>query len=456
MQTIRPSLLILIALAFLAGSCGGKESPVKPVEPPAASHAVAVATNTQQGRTEYEPFVHDSLRVSFEGTVIRMLNTSGGTRLVDHEKQIIFEIDWKVQAWNPDSTEVNLVAISNRSEWHPVKGTISGMLFYVYCEQWPDKVWQGPRVGYNSGFSDELLASPLYRNAFEDDKWQLLRCSPGKLRARIVGGRNWSLTHNVFHISESVTIEPLIRAQITYHPIVSDSSYIESETAWLKVVLEDRQGFRESVEKMLPISIGNVALGGPLVVPPDTTTTGYYEDEAFIRAAERLRAEYPNGVGYGNYFRFRTGIMSERMARTYGHARLASRGRGFVGEPWSVFLYEKKVDFSFKEEIMAHEIGHNLGLIHTEDDPSYPGYPSEMNKDAFFVESDFVHEVHRLLPHRTRPLMYNGFGNVRRWWLSEYNWNNALDFIQEQTNRPVAARSVVRYQSMLWTCNGQH
>ena len=158
MKMIR-SLSVLIALAVFAAGCEGPAGPtgadVQSTPRPAAS-APAVGSNTIPAASldqavEYEPYVSDSLTVSFEGTKIRILNTSGGTRLVEG-KPWIWDIDWNVKAWNPDSTEVDLVAISNDPGWHPVKGHISSRLnLTIYCKPW-GVGWEGPRIGYGSGF----------------------------------------------------------------------------------------------------------------------------------------------------------------------------------------------------------------------------------------------------------------------------------------------------------------
>ena len=140
--------------------------------------------------------------------------------------------------------------------------------------------------------------------------------------------------------------------------------------------------------------------------------------------------EYPQNDGFSailvggdiDFFKIRTGIMSEKMQETYGFGRLASRGKGYVGQPWSVFLYEKKWPHRFQDEILVHEIGHNLGLIHTDEDPNYPGYASELNKDAYLVEAEYPHTVvFRLDALQTEPVMISR-GFDRRDWLSEYNW----------------------------------
>ena len=484
-----PCFILFISLLACSDPSGNgmSDNPVGPVIlAKDAGNTVSESISAQN--VEYEPFVHDSLRVSFEGTTFKILNTSGGTRLVTG-KHFIFDIDWNVQAWNPDSTEVDLVAISESPEWHPVKGTFGfgNLNLTIYCTDWDDLWWNGPGVGYNSGISDDFLVSRLERNGIKEDGSTysgtlrgdgrtLVQCQRlGNLRMRIQypvygsGWRNtdrdtWMLNDNDFPFPDSVEFYPPIGLHVTYHPIVPDSSYIESETAWLNYLLEDRRTFKGQLERMLPIWVnGIVVIGGPLVVPPDTTVSDHFEDEVFVRALEKLRSEYPNKVGFSSlfvgrddiYLRIRTGIMSERMQETYGEARIASRGRGYVGQPWSVFLYEKKWPLMYGDEILAHEIGHNLNLIHTEEDPDYPGYPSELNRDAFLVESDYPHGIQIIDGFHARPLMHNGFGNDGRKWLSEYNWNNILDFVNSQTS-PVSARVVAGWERPMWICNGDH
>lgn len=467
--------------------CGKSEhgSAVNPVglDILAKSNTEMIETMTKSSSTDYEPYVSDSLTVSFEGTEIRIFNTSGGTRLVNG-KHFIFDIDWKVKAWNPDSTEVDLIAISNDIEWHPVKGYLTRFPLIVYCKGWDDLRWNGPSIGYNSGFSDDYLVDRLnrigvmedgstYTGTLRGDNRSLHECDSDNLSIRIDypvvnGWRNtdrdtWMLSDNEFPFPEENTIDQLPGLHVTYHPIVPDSSYIESETAWLRFLLEDRRTFGGQLERMLPVWVNTYpVIGGPLVVPPDTTTSDHFKDEVFIRAVEKLRNEYRHDVGFtslivggeNNYYRVRTGIMSERMERLYGEARIASRGRGYVGQPWSVFLYEKEWPFQYGDEILAHEIGHNLNLIHTEDDSAYPGYPSELNKNAFLIESEYPHGIQIIDAFHSRPLMYNGFGNDGRKWLSEYNWNNILDFVNLETSA-VHSR-VIAGEGDMWICNGAH
>ncbi|MYH18543.1 MAG: hypothetical protein F4132_05465 [Gemmatimonadetes bacterium] len=483
-----PCFIMFISLLACSGQSGKgmSDNPVGP-EIQASGHNQQVVTQSSDRS--------DSLAVSFEGTKIRILNTSGGTRLVGG-KHFIYDIDWNVHAEDPDGVEVDLIAISKNPEWHPFKGYVTSQLnMTIHCETWPDVWWAGPSIGYNSGFSDDFLVERPYRSFIGEngDVWSgrangdgrvMSKCPVGNLSLRITDpgsttyrrneetgkfdipvrrGGKWTLSHNIFPFPSGTTVSPSAGLHVTYHPIVPDSSYIESETNWLRFLLEDRITFQEQLEGMLPIWVNSyIVIGGPLVVPPDTTVAGHFVDEVFVRALEKLRAEYPNKVGFSNlfegeddtYLKIRTGIMSENMFEEYGHARIASRGRGYVGQPWSVFLYEKKIPFIYGDEILAHELGHNLNLIHTEEDPDYPGYPSELDKDGFLVESEYPHAIQRVDAFHSRPLMHNGFGNDGRKWLSEYNWNNILDFVNGDT-LPLSGR-VVAGGNHMWICNGDH
>ena len=399
MKTIQ-LLSVLIALAVFTACSGKSDEEVagNPVGPDvlASDESNAIPAASLGQAVEYEPYVSDSLTVSFEGTKIRIFNTSGGTRLLEH-KPWIWDIDWNVQAWNPDSTlVVDLMTILKAPEWHPVKAQTNNLNFTIYCPSWPDLWWNGPTIGYNSGLSDDVLV--MFRNGARngvledgstyqgtwgpdtrflnsclvelDIRIQYVRLGAG---IRYTDRDTWTLQHNEFTFPQETEIHdyPDYAVAVIYHPIVPDSSYIESETAWLNGLLEYQHvAFRS--QKMLPVTVFSSnrfgVIEGALVVPPDTTTTGFQEDEVFLRAVEKLRDEYPHGVGFkknrsGNYYVIRTGIMSERMAEMYGNARFASRGRGYVGQPWSVFLYERKRPYGLTSQTFAHEIGHNFGLM---------------------------------------------------------------------------------------------
>ena len=464
-------LLLAIAIVF----CGcQRENPIADLQP-----------NTQTGIVppESEDVVVDSLTVSFKGTSINMFNTSGG-KSIGLNKQVIFDIKWDVQAKAPDNGEVDLSNVEYRSYIFRHLG------MEVYCGKTNTKhlffngFWSGAFV---SGFEDGVYAMKsngvqwdngnggFTASSNYEDQVHLVNCNSDDLIMKIVdrrstswkynaetgthdipvySGGTWKIEDGVFRLPDiSFFVAPGV--EIIYHPIVSDASEIEYESAWLNTVMEDRGGFGERIDRMLPLSAEwvYVTIGAPIVVSPDSVGCEKPTDGALYHAIRLLKQNHPNGTGFRNgRVHFRIGVMSPRMKDEYCNRGAA--GIGYVGEQWSVYLYEKMHAYSPQRTTLEHEIGHNLGLPHTDDDPDYPTDPRFINNTGYLIRETHTsnNEVHIMDPDITISLMYRRSGLM----LSEYNWNKILDFFKDRGLQGLRTKVAISHSDELWVCDHPH
>ncbi|MYB62830.1 MAG: hypothetical protein F4X69_15845 [Gemmatimonadetes bacterium] len=261
---------------------------------------------------------------------------------------------------------------------------------------------------------------------------------------------------------------------ITYHPIVPDSASAEGETAWLETIVEDRRGFQERIDRMLPVghSFDNFApfqtmkVGDPIYVSPLAPSCDDVEKhgDVTLRALNALQAKvsapwfYANGNGWPTRVIFRVGVISPKTQEAYcsdDYGWSGTAGRGFVGRPFSVFKYESPYDFFSQEYTGAleHELGHNLGLIHTNEDPQFPMDGGVINADGYLVRRIGWrgNEIHVMHMGEAQDFMQVGIGRGRsdERWVSAYSWDKMVRFLRK--DGPMNSNARVNTHAT-WVC----
>lgn len=436
----------------------------------------------------------DTFTVSFEDTEIKLMNTSGGT-LLGVGKPVVIETDWNVRLINPDGADVSL------DDWPDDLWVwadmhiecASGQQSYTYTnnphfgERTAKNIrWTlTPSYGAYHFINNTRLRASRWRIAWDDhegNEWtggmphtavHFMNCTDLQARLMVEAGRRTESVviaeNTVFPMPETAFFQPP-KIDITYHAIVPDSSMASEQRRWLSYIIADRFAFADRINGMLPVyldALNHVEVGPSLVVPPLPDTPPYdpyrarpicEDDESGImwRAIEQLKGEYPNDNSSSSTIHLHVGILGDEagtrdVAKHYCQD-VSAVGRGYIGGPWSVFRYKPLNGSSFgpEETTLIHEIGHNLGLPHTTDDPNYPGYPGRINMDAFLID-EIPRRIIRIPWQEAPPLM--GSSSWDNSWLSEYNWNRIADIHSGQPSSVFARRIGHVNHTGYWTCN---
>ena len=494
MKTIQ-FLSVSIALAVIAGGCKGEPGPVGPV-------SLARESNVAYNDLD-DPA--DSLVVSFEGTRIRITNTSGGSRIAAN-KLIVFHADWNIHAWtsgdSAKSVDVTTMDWNGYIEEHiRIKLHCRGSDEYmVMGSYWVNPLrrnlfaLQAPGYDLTKGSfrPGNSWRSALLNNIFpislRDCEAPFLSIvdAPQRFFTRAPGseydpsapvdferntGGTWKIEGGTIALNDvDFFIAP--RLSITYHPVVSDSSQIERETLWLQTIVDDRQGFVDHIDRALPVDMvftgGGVnsiprwdafEVGTAVHVPVDTVKCNDGLFKAYWKLA-RSEMDRPRIEPGGGAVNIRVAVLRDQLRETY--CDQFNGGVGSLGRPTSAFVYRTDPLYRgsfYESETLIHELGHNLGLGHTPTfhnpdiySPArdYPLPSGLIDKDGYLVRGIVKQEIHVWNAESTYDFMSYGSPS----WVSNYNWNKMLDHVSN--NAPSVAARAVAGGDQIWICNGQH
>ena len=481
MKTIQ-CLSILIVLVVIAGGCKGEPGPVGPV-PLARESNVSIHPSSPA----------DSLVVSFEGTRIRITNTSGGNRIAAN-KLIVFHADWNIHAWDvsdsvPVSEDITTQAwddyigdhirirlhCRDSDEYMQMGiGFENPIRWNLFALEAPDKVIAAGTSHPNSAPKSLRDCEAPFLSIVDVPRRFWTR-APGSGRdapvdfERNTGGK-WKIEDGTIALND-VEFFTAPRLSITYHPVVSDSSQIERETLWVQTIVDDRQGFVEHIDRALPVDAVDVGLArypprpavfkvGEAVYAPGASRSGLTGLFAALEALSVLLQDVgPTGSGDAVV------TIHIGMSRLGGGGGAAGGNVGGGWPGWAVFGYSDPANAihrgSFYESsTLIHELGHTLGLRHTptfhNPDILYPArdYPLPsglIDRDGYLVRDIVNQEIHVWDAGFTYDFMsYEGAT-----WVSNHNWNKMVDRLENFTPPSVSAR-VIAGGDQMWICNGQH
>ncbi len=509
--------LVLTAAVFL--SCD--KAPVEPVQHKDAPEPLpAVTVPAQDTPAEHVSAASDTHTVSFEGTEIRLMNTSGGT-VLGFGKTTIIEVDWNISVKDQDGNQLDLRQMYDDDQPSPVWQMIRLLGLGVYCASGPKSFTHTPNPhfgpqyveNYHLGFrlpgfdvrevmgEIETLRASTLNWVWNDEEGGFVTGGLARGEDIFLGCRDleariwfqqgvlygstgstqpptdvpWVFEENAIPLPEVEYFRPRV-VNIIYHPIAPDSATAAIETDRMEAVVLDRHGFVYGINRMMPIHsslggfvwdyqgvpgrtyvIGEAVVIAPKIDAPEPRRGGSTrslfceeaEDGPLYRAVHVLKETYPV-MPNDDDLTLHIGILSYETSKNYCR-EIQATGYGFIGLPWSVFLRENSPFHGGLQEssTLQHEIGHNLGLPHTQDDPLAP---DRINKDAFLVES----ETRRII--RMRPYWSPALMSTPAWdnaWLSEYNWNRIVDLHGRSDRGNVAARRHAHdHSGDLWVHEG--
>lgn len=501
--TVPPGLVQLpvIEWLYLAGNNFTGEIPPEEVERP-------------------EPTVEYTHVVSFEGTRIKITNTSGGNRIATN-KLMIFHADWNIRAWaTEDSTD--FIDLSDES-WTDYIGdhiriSLNCRNHDEYLEFISD--WTNPlgkklfAYAPNASFRVNDKGHAIYPDytAFENCEAPYLSISDHTRRfwTRAPGSENdpsapvdferntggtWDIRGAEINLS-NIDFFTAPRLSITYHPVVSDSSQIDREAIWLETIVDERMGFVEQIDKTLPLdaiqekpiadnhpglitgggsgrghySSSVFGVGEAVYVPPDPINC----NDGLFKALDALWDGYrdgsmtwPHGEGMG-MVKLAVAVLSQRVDKTYCHHKAG--GVAYLGTPFSALVYlTDRSDLQgqfYRGDVeeygtLLHEIGHNLGLGHTptfrNPDISSPARDYPLASGLIDKDGYLLHDIHSQdIYVWDANHTYDFMSYHAPVWVSNYNWNKMLDFIFSERLPPWSARVVAGTRPPLWIHDKDH
>ena len=417
-----------------------------------------MAFSSETSRSGWTPSdttaVLDTMYVDLTGTRIRLVNSSGGN-LIATNKDLIVVPDWNIRAWlqsNPKRS-VDVTSFDWRlyvtSHWQMdlhcltsdgVPDTQHNVLRGIKFTGEPFVAWADP----SSDRSSPCLGEDLYLTFH--DRHSVWHRGDGTISRQ--GGYMKFINDTIpLHDTRAFKAPELV---VTYHPVSEDSAHISRDTAFLEGVLEERWGYRDEITRMFPVvSYVLRDVGQPLVVPLDPNADSMIENvlHALDEVVPSRPATVVDGVLYLN-----VAIVNSRVKRVYSNdwTRIdPASGIAFQGGTLSA-VYHEPSHADEGPRNLIHELGHNLNLIHTHENPDYPRYPSsDINRDGYRVLG--FREVYRVDRNIYADFMsYNDPA-----WVSEYSWNQMVRYI-ENDQSALAARALVRVgrdgkQVKIWT-----
>lgn len=400
------------------------------------------ATNTANDISNVAVAEEDTVYVDLTGTRIRLVNSSGGS-LIASNKSLIVVPDWNILAW-PKSHPKGMVDVTSLDRRQYVR---TNWQMDMHCE---DEDGQSSVHRYDL---DRIRFDGVPFVAEADPSTD--RTSPCEGRVRYLSFHDRG---SVWHRGDGTTFTrggmmkfknetiPLHDTKafkapelyITYHPVSENSANVARETAWLEGVTESRWGYSPEISRMLPVLSYTLApLGAPLIVPPDPDAESMIEKVLY--ALDDVVPSSPVAVTDG-VLRLNVAIVSWRVKRVYSDGwqrNDPAGGIAFQGETLTAAYHEPA---TFNEEgprALIHELGHNLNLIHTHENPEYPRYPSpDINLDGYRVNRNG--EVHLV----DRNVYADFMSYFDPPWVSEYSWNKIVGFIKGE-HLGLAGRALV-------------
>ncbi|MDE2848101.1 MAG: hypothetical protein OXO51_15440 [Gemmatimonadota bacterium] len=398
--------------------------------------------------------------VDLAGSSFRLVNTSGGD-IIGLNKNYIVLADWKMKAWNgsnPDSL-VDITGPEYIDLLEVRKRDIYTWAFDVSCGQTLiTRAWtHGPHV-YGKSHFVAFSRTPSVKKPHEEGGFYHedihfsgpvpKECQDQTLRvynqintvdehgfgADVEGG-GMRLINNVFQV-ESNRFFTATELEIVYHPVAPDTATAIQEAIRFDAILEDRRGWTDRIAAAMPVTGLRWSIGDPIIVP--TRPEGHDpQDEALDIMLDRY--------GWNDIQRYESrtfrvvhiGLISTDVGRDRYKTNQVG-GKAFLGGGISTVYYDPwfsntrqgyGTGYGTDYSTLIHELGHNFGLIHTQDDPNYPIYPSvELDMDGYrYDHYGLVDFIDRRF-HDT-VMSYS----VRPRWVSNYTWEGIVSFMYPST-----------------------
>lgn len=368
----------------------------------------------------------DTIMVDLAGTRLRLVNSSGGS-LIASNKPLILLPDWNVRAWPQDHPEGG-VDVESR-DWNLYVTTNWKM--DLHCRE------RGGDVSVHRHVLNEMdfSGNPFITGA--DPSTDRSNPCRGEITALSFHDRG-SWWHNadgtsfkaggtMKFLNNTIALHgtTAFRApylSITYHPVSDEPSQAARDAAYLQGVVRARWGYKEEINRMLPVLFEGLRhVGDPLIVPYDPEAESMLE-RVLLALDETIPAE-PLAVKDG-VIHLHVAVVNERVERVYLEdytKQDTAGGIAFQDKNLSAVYHEP--DF-FEEgpRALIHEIGHNLGLIHTHENPDYPRHP-DIDLDGYRVNRNG--EVHLI----DRDVYVDFMSYFDPPWVSNYSWNGIVDFM---------------------------
>ncbi|MYD26551.1 MAG: hypothetical protein F4X08_12130 [Gemmatimonadetes bacterium] len=236
-----------------------------------------------------------------------------------------------------------------------------------------------------------------------------------------------------FHLPET---------KIVFHPVVIDEDQIASESVWLENIV-NQYDVGWQLGRTMPLDVTAWEVGGPVVA--DTTgieraQDGFPRYDPFRTATfDALLNQYA-GASFGEGITFHVAVVSPEVINGHGQGA----GSAAVGSPYSVIFWS--YNKTILDDVLQHEIGHNLGLLHTycsgmEGDPTldvdYPNPDGFIEQDGYAVNPD--RKTFQVIPGEST---YDFMSFCNPAWPSARNYEKMIAFLRELEPN-VSARVVV-------------
>ena len=236
---------------------------------------------------------------------------------------------------------------------------------------------------------------------------------------------------------QSLDVRALPPMDVTLVPVAFGSEISEAENALVAALVEDMarddsEGALEPVRAMLPVSQLNVEARDPYVSWADTAEGGGFELLDEIRLLRYIEAGATNKHYHGIFahpatrFPFNWGFGGVAYLSSWTGLTLSHLGGVYRGEAFA--------------QTLAHELGHNLSLLHTPCggpagvDPDYP-YP-----DAYIGVWGVDFTIGGEFGHLLTPARYRDFMSYcDPAWTSDYSFTKALEYRMGLPPAPAAA-----------------
>ena len=409
--------------------------------------AISPATTSADSFEVNNPGEIDTIYVDLAGTRVRLVNSSGGN-LIAVNKPLIIVADWNIRAWRESNplvpVDITSLEYHRSFEYIGIKnaywrvmlecGGILAKAGQVYSGLPP--FTSVPFVATTYGPENLPCHGPLTLTFLNYD----VDGEPGGVM---------KLINNTFSLPET-TLFRAPRLWVTYHPVAENTTMIDHEVAWLDAILEDRNGYWPAISRALPVQNHfhrPFYTGEPLVVPPDENKAreGYYHYPSVVldSLTSRFGAERIDQMG--DRINLRVAIISNRLTEKNHENGITMRGgAAIIGRNLSSTTHQPDRGYytsAVEQNTLIHEIGHCFGLIHTQDNASYPLYPSiGLDQDGYLVQT--YDNVRKLNRHEHVDVMASAAGAFNP-WVSNYMWTRIVSFLVPSAVRPaVAARAV--------------